>query len=152
MSVVGTIRPVDVGFTPKRLRDPERASCGVHGCVEPTTGRKPYCIEHLDRLPYVQWLKGELARRDADADAIARHRAIDPEGPLAREIRGQLALHGSMTYGRLSRELLISVTEIGSYVRALERAGVVETSVLRDRQGRVRPLVSLVGTPSYRAA
>ena len=56
-----------------------------------------------------------------------------------------------MTFGRLSRELLVTVAEIDSYVRALERAGIVETSKLRDRQGRVRPTVALTGQ-GFRAA
>jgi hypothetical protein len=151
MSVVGTLRPAGVGFAPKRTRDGERATCGVHGCRTVPTGHKPYCIDHLDQLPYVQWLKSELARRDEDAVKAARHRPIDPEGPLARDIRGQLALHGTMTFGRLSRELLVSMPEIASYVKALERAGVVETAQLRDRQGRVRPTVALTGQ-GFRAA
>jgi len=151
MSVVGTLRPGGVGFAPKRTRDAERQMCGVRGCKEVPTGRKPYCIDHLDQLPYVQWLLGELHRRDEEADQAAKRRPIDPDGPLARDIRGQLALHGTMTFGRLSRELLVSVAEIETYVRALERAGIVETSKLRDRQGRVRPTVALKGH-GFRAA
>lgn len=145
MSVVGSLRPAGLGFAPKRTRDGEKQTCGMHGCREVPTGRKPYCIEHLDQLPYVQWLMGELHRREEEADQAAKRRPIDPDGPLARDIRGQLALHGTMTFGRLSRELLVSVPEIETYVRALERAGIVETSKLRDRQGRVRPTVALTG-------
>src|SRR5699024_7291150 len=112
MSVVGTIRPSGRGFLPKRSRDAERAGCAVRGCNQVPTGRKPYCIDHLEHLPYVQWLKDELARRDEEADRAAKHRPLDPDGPLARDIRGQLEIHGMMTFGRLSRELLVSMNEI----------------------------------------
>src|SRR5437588_695993 len=71
-TVVGTLRPAGVGFAPKRSRDAERAACQVRGCTQTPTGHKPYCIEHLDELPYVQWLKSELARRDEDAHKAAK--------------------------------------------------------------------------------
>jgi hypothetical protein len=37
--------------------------CLVNGCGAAPTLGKPYCFEHLARLPYVLRLKKELARR-----------------------------------------------------------------------------------------
>ena len=46
---------------PRRKRcDEPRTECSVLGCANATNNRKPYCIDHLDRLPYVQKIKAEL--------------------------------------------------------------------------------------------
>lgn len=34
----------------------ERTSCRVSTCPNKTSDRKPFCLEHLDRMPYVQVL------------------------------------------------------------------------------------------------
>ncbi len=52
------------GARPKRCEEP-KTSCSVAGCPEPTNGRKPYCLVHLDRLPYVRKIRAELARFQA---------------------------------------------------------------------------------------
>lgn len=101
-------------------------TCAIRGCRILTNG-KPYCIEHLDALPYVRRIKSELSKPDTTAS-----------GHLAQDIRAQLALNGTMTYGRLSRELFAPMNRIAACVKVLERSGVVGTSPLRDRQGRVK--------------
>jgi hypothetical protein len=35
--------------------------CCVRGCKRETGRRKPYCLAHLDRLPYVRALKADRA-------------------------------------------------------------------------------------------
>lgn len=41
----------------------ERRDCCAQGCRNRTSDRKPYCIEHLDRLDYVRQLQEELERQ-----------------------------------------------------------------------------------------
>jgi hypothetical protein len=37
-------------------RDP----CQVRGCLNTTNGGKAYCLEHIDRMPYVVAMEEEL--------------------------------------------------------------------------------------------
>src|SRR4051794_13760763 len=83
---------------------PSRAVCGADGCGRPTTERKPFCIEHLDRLPYVEELQAQLLKREQEEQAASGKqawRAVDPEGSRAREIIDQLAVRGAQTPKRL---------------------------------------------------
>jgi hypothetical protein len=41
-----------------------RAMCTAAGCMEPTSNRKPFCFDHLDRLAYVREIQRELAARE----------------------------------------------------------------------------------------
>jgi len=40
---------------------PMHTPCRVSECAGTATYGKPYCIEHLDRLPYIKAMKAELA-------------------------------------------------------------------------------------------
>jgi hypothetical protein len=97
--------------------------CSVMGCPNDTKGRKPYCIAHLDHLPYVKQLKAELARH---ADLL-----------------DHLAANGPATIGRLARVSCVSIAELEPSVADLERAGVVETETVAARHGHTITIVKL---------
>jgi len=120
---------------PKRPRD-ARTTCTVVGCANDTNGRKPYCIDHLEYLPYVKELLAEVARRETPG-------ANDTSGP-AEDILDHLEVHGASTIGRIAREVRIPKKRLEPCVAALERAGIVETKQVAARHGHVLHVVSLV--------
>lgn len=125
---------------------PARELCRVQGCGHSTTERKPYCIDHLDRLPYVQELREALVHRDSEEAAAASRkgwRAVDPTGSRAREIIDQLAVKGAQTPKRLAITVEIRPTSLENYLSALERAGLVKTLTLGSRRGTPRKVVTL---------
>jgi hypothetical protein len=133
---------------------PAREACHVPGCGRATTERKPYCIEHIDRLPYVQELQAELAHRDAEEVAAASRRgwrAVDTEGSRAREIIDQLAVKGAQTPKRLAITVEIRPGSLENYLGALERAGLVKTLTLGSRRGTPRRVVTLTADGQKKA-
>ena len=66
----------------KKRSEEARTECSVSLCPNATNGRKPYCLEHLDRLPYVQKILTELAH----FDVVASDPAVEP--PEARAAAG----------------------------------------------------------------
>jgi hypothetical protein len=119
-------------------RHPKRGDCGVVGCPGTTTGNKPYCLDHLDELPYVRRLKGEIARRDGEASGAV---PADPEGPTAAEILRLLAMLGPMSPGRLSREVELAPKLVEKLVQGLEARGAVAVAIVRTDGGRRRRVV-----------
>ena len=137
-----------------RLPVPAREFCRVQGCGHPTTERKPYCIEHLDRLPYVKELQEQLARRDAEETAATGRKgwkSVDPVGSRAREIIDQLAVKGAQTPKRLAITVEIRPSSLEGYLGALERAGLVRTLTLGSRRGTPRKVVILTEEGSKEA-
>ena len=126
---------------------PARECCRVPGCGHATTERKPYCIDHIDRLPYVKELQAELAHRDAEEMAAASSRrgwkAVELEGSRAREIVDQLAVKGAQTPKRLAITVEIRPNSLENYLSALERAGLVKKLTLGSRRGTPRRVVTL---------
>ena len=123
-----------------------RQDCAAAGCSLATTGRKLYCVEHLERLPYVRALIAELSCRRAElvvAGADAAPRTLDPSSPRAREIVNQIAFHGARSMERLGMDMDIPTLTTESYVRALEQAGVLEVLTLGSRRGSLRRVVAL---------
>ena len=125
---------------------PAREVCRVQGCGHVTTERKPYCIDHLDRLPYVRELQAQLSSRDAEEVAATSRkgwRAVDPTGSRAREIIDQLAVKGAQTPKRLAITVELRPNSLENYLGALERAGLVKTLTLGSRRGTPRKVVTL---------
>ena len=123
-----------------------REHCHVPGCSHPTTERKPYCIDHLERLPYVRELQEQLAQRDAEevaATAKKGWKAVDIVGSRAREIVDQLSVKGAQTPKRLAITVEMRPSSLEAYLAALERAGLVKTLTLGSRRGTPRRVVTL---------
>src|SRR5271154_1216900 len=76
-----------------RARFPIRERCGIAGCGQPTAEEKPFCLSHLDRLPYVRDLRHRLSRCRDELVAASRERGwkrIDPFGLMAQEVLDQI--------------------------------------------------------------
>ena len=125
---------------PKRLRE-ARTACSIAGCANDTNGRKPFCIDHIDRLPYVQGLLAELARREVGIDGAVH----------AEDVLDHLELHGTATIGRLAREVHVPKKKLATCVAALEKAGIVETSEVAARHGHKLQVVKLAQARSRAA-
>lgn len=61
-------RALDVALSRYEPPEPKDAprDCGVFDCDKRTSGDKPYCINHLDRIPYVHKLMTELSTMTAE--------------------------------------------------------------------------------------
>ncbi|MEZ0229579.1 MAG: hypothetical protein ACAI25_13195 [Planctomycetota bacterium] len=123
----------------RRRRESQRGDCLHTGCSQTTTGNKPYCLDHLDELPYVRNLIEEIARREARSDN-------DPDGPDAADVLRQLGVHGAMTLPRLSREIELVPERLLKLIRALQAAGRVRLIELRDERGKRRRIVQPITT------
>jgi hypothetical protein len=122
----------------RRRRESQRADCSYAGCAQTTTGNKPFCLEHLEELPYVRRLIEEITRREA------RGSDADPDGPDASDVLKQLDVHGAMTLPRLSREIELVPERLLKLIRALQSVGRVRLIELRDERGKRRRIVQPV--------
>lgn len=106
---------------------------GCEACGQPTHEGKRFCLDHVDRHPYVASLIMELGRQAAERARVARQgpSAVDLEGTTAREIMRLLFLHGPRTLQGLGRELQLPPPLVGTYARALAEAGWVQFGVSR---------------------
>jgi hypothetical protein len=95
--------------------------CEEFGCKKATTGRKPFCVEHVERLPYVQELQDRILDRQDEWEQVRSRgaRAVDPSGLTALEIHQYVRVHGPCTIKRLAKDLSLSRSLLESYVRVL---------------------------------
>lgn len=142
----------ELGARGGRRRAPAlpRSACGVAGCAARTTNRKPFCIEHLQGMPYVAHLRANERVRDQEA-ARARKtwKAVDPSGSRADEILSMLATRGASTPKRLAIYVDLDTTALEGYLTALARAGRITIHELGSRRGQPRIVAEL--TPAERA-
>jgi len=74
--------------------------CDVFGCIELTRENKPFCLEHIERAPYVQDLLRRMEERvKLDQEVETDHQKADLDSITAREIvlahKGELVLEDS---------------------------------------------------------
>ena len=95
--------------------------CEGKGCKKATTGRKPFCVDHVERQPYVQELQGRIQKRSQEWEHVGRRgaRAVDPAGLTAVEIVQYVRVHGPCTIKRLAKDLSLERSLLESFVRAL---------------------------------
>ncbi|MGE0711951.1 MAG: hypothetical protein AB7N76_03305 [Planctomycetota bacterium] len=115
-------------------RAPRR--CLEPGCRRSTRHRKPYCPDHVERLPYVQEVLAALEGKEREQAevAILGPRAVDPDGITAGEILNELAIHGPRSVARLAKDLALSRRLAEHYVEALRREGFVSVQARRRRR------------------
>lgn len=104
--------------------------CHAEGCKKATTGRKPFCVDHVEMLAYVQGLQERIASREAEWLRVGRlgPRAVDVAGLTAQEIIHYLHVHGPCTVRRLAKDLAMERSLLDSYVSAFATRGMVEIS------------------------
>lgn len=105
--------------------------------MEPTTGRKPYCFDHVRRMPYMERVASQVEQRQREADHVARGGHVDLGGLRAREI-GWLVLEGPLGFRSLMNLTELKAFVLRRYLRALERAGTIKRHVERTERKRIR--------------
>lgn len=112
---------------------PHEQDKGCEACGQPTHEGKRFCLQHVDRHPYVAQLLMELGRQEAERARVARSgpASVDLDGTTAKELMRLLYLHGPRTLQGLGRELQIAPGLVASYTRALADAGRVEFGISR---------------------
>lgn len=100
-------------------------------CGAATHHRKPYCREHVDRMPYVQDLEARLAAYHAEA----RGGAVVLDGIVAQDVLAELGVSGMSTVVGLARRTGHAPHHVTRVVRALVRAGALRDA---EEPGRRR--------------
>lgn len=105
--------------------------CEVDGCSATTREGKPFCLEHVERMPRVQVVLARLAAREKELAAVAEGGwpAVLVDGIPATEILSYLRIRGERTIERLRRDRFHDQPDsiVESYVKALEMAELITT-------------------------
>lgn len=146
-------------FSDRRLLEGrnERSERGVRGptgfcsaprCSGKTTGRKPFCLDHVHLMAVAADVLAREAERDEEARvAVASEdgwRKIDLNGSRSKEILDYLAFSGPQSVKRLAMFVEVSPEAVEAYVRALAEARLVKRVTLGSRRGQPRHIVDLV--------
>lgn len=126
------MRTVEV-VEPRRRRTPSGlSSCSVFGCTVHATNGKPFCIEHLDRLPYAASVSAAATQREREVEDAAR--GIAPaDAAVAQDVHEWLLEHPLAPPGDMAHAIGVSLAVAERFLEALERAGRVERVELPDR-------------------
>jgi len=125
----------------RHRRSPASRPC--EACGEATSNGKPYCIDHIDRLPEFGAVQGRIAAREAEISTIQRcgARAVDVSGECAREVLSILK-DGAMTLKCFRHSLDMPQRVVDALLRALEKAGRLRKLEVEIR-GRTEEVVAL---------
>lgn len=96
----------------------------MSGCTGKPRQGKPFCSEHILRLPYASELANEVKRREEEIRAIELGAPIDPNCMSVQEILGLLSTR-SVTIERVTRERGISPAAVEKILLLLESVGQV---------------------------
>ncbi len=83
--------------------------CRVKDCGKTTTWQKPYCIEHLDLIPYVQEIRREIASPTM----------------LEGDVLFCIQYGGAQTIGSISKDVRARITVVEKVVRRLVKKGLL---------------------------
>lgn len=115
---------------PRSGERPGPEHCRVCGAV--TREGKPFCLRHVDGMPYVRDVMERVAAIAAAAEALKQGEGLDLGSPLLVEsLRILNAVGGSVTVSRLSRELAALGIKFGEAVtwrlcKQIARLGLVK--------------------------
>lgn len=124
-------QPIRRGQVPDQKRPRSQATqCEASGCDQATREGKPYCLDHVKSMPYVNEVLSRLNEQQKEIRAVQRRgpRAADVDGSNCTELLRHLEIHGPRTIERLRREVFSTIEDAGvvrSFAKALEKAGKV---------------------------
>ena len=122
--------------SPKERSGP-LSECRVRGCPKIPSERKPYCLEHLDQLPYTQQLQANLQTQETELSRAPRNaKIIDLRGVIAQEILSELGKK-PLTQAKLGQTMQINKPAIAAYVRRLKNAGIIKEVTTVGKKGRI---------------
>ena len=93
-------------------------------CRSETTASKPFCIDHLDHLPYVQFLRAYVEVREFEAENAST--GVNLNGLLAAEILELLNRRAPMAVPAVAKTLDLSPDVVEHYMAKLVEAKYLE--------------------------
>lgn len=130
----GVLRPYMFGQRPTER--PETAHCGVVRCSRRTREGKPFCDNHLERIPYVQGVLERRRQLQLEVTRALDWGVVDVEGMLARDVINLVTFRGRMVASRMAVELGVPTSCLPPVVEALALLGDVTFTVKRGRDGK----------------
>lgn len=114
-------------------------------CRGPTSDGKPFCIDHIDRLPQSTAVQAKILAREEELRAIRRHgaKAVDIAGECAREAVAVLKA-GPLTIKRFVTAIDMPAGVAEALIAALESAGRVRRIDLTVK-GKTQKALALPG-------
>ena len=87
-------------------------------CKQPTSERKPYCIDHINKSPYIDTIMAQLKRREKEEKAVKKQgaKAVKSDSVVVGEILTTLRAMGPRTVPDLARDLNMKKELLHSYV------------------------------------
>lgn len=108
--------------------------CRVETCTKGTAEGKPYCIDHLDLLPYVAKLRQGVEQRDRELAAAERGEVAVDSSIAADLLEWMRENPGAKPTADVARAVGMPLPTTESLLDALRRAGFVERFIHRDRK------------------
>lgn len=108
-------------------------------CGKLTRDAKPYCTDHVFRMPEVQRILEDLRTVEHERSGGR----VDLDGIATRDVLLELELHGERTIERIAKVLCEPVRYIERIAYRLERAGLV----VSDTNRRGYTTLAKVGQP-----
>jgi len=133
-------RRVDRNPRPTRRRIPSHLKCEL--CDKETTSSKPYCIDHLDKLPEVANIKKAMNNFMQEQQKIAEKgkKAITRKGLLITDIIRELKL-GSRTFERLAMDVDLPKTVLAHCIEWLEENNLIKIEISQERKKKTIKLI-----------
>ena len=116
-----------------RSRKPQHvdAKCKAKDCNNITTGRKDYCIDHLDQIPKIKKLQADVENIDEEEKQVTKRgkKAITPNSLIIKDIL-RILRNSSVTFKKMKQETDLPEPILKLYVEYLEEKGkiIVETT------------------------
>jgi len=120
-----------------------RNLCDIKGCHNETSDKKPFCIAHLDRLPYVQNLEKNLLDREHELVSAANNTRprIKIDGIICRDILAALHHYGPMSDKKLGFLIEVRSSIINHYLRRLQNKKQIR--VISSKNYKNRRIIAL---------
>ncbi len=117
--------------------------CQCSGCGAPTRDGKPFCIDHIEAMPYAKWLIAIVEQRDAHIGAINQGNRVELDQRMAGEILAVIVSAGTITPQRIAHICGFPYRVVTVYVESLVAAGKLTAGKTR----RGSPIVKLIVPP-----
>lgn len=95
-------------------------------CKQATSGKKPYCIDHMEYLPRVKELLSSLSQKEKEEKLVLKRglSAIKEDSLVLSEIIDILSL-GSKTVGALAKEVSLKESLVRIYIKYLSNKNTI---------------------------
>ena len=110
------MRLIDISLL---VGDRRRRNLHCSACGGATWHDKPYCCEHVERMPYVTRIVADLEALAAERRLAAAGRRVPRDGFMAAMVLHELACSGELTVAGLARRMDWSRAETLTVLRSI---------------------------------